>query len=42
MFKGFFYLIVKLAVITKNIKGYFRSTGISVTKKDQDVNYDEL
>jgi hypothetical protein len=33
MFKGFFYLIIKLAVITENAKGYFRFNKISVTKK---------
>jgi hypothetical protein len=42
MFKGFFYLIVKLAVTPKDAKGYFRFTGISVTEEDQDVDYDEL
>jgi hypothetical protein len=42
MFKGFFYLVIKLAVITEDARGYFRSTGISVTEKDRDINYDEL
>jgi hypothetical protein len=42
MFKGFFYLVIKLAVTAKNVKGYFRSAGISVTKEDQDINYDKL
>jgi hypothetical protein len=42
MFKGFFHLIIKLAVTAENAKGYFRSTKISVTKEDQDINYDEL
>jgi hypothetical protein len=34
IFKRFFYLAVKLAVMAKNSKGYFRFTEISVTDKD--------
>jgi transposase len=34
MFEGFFHLAVKLAVISKDAKGYFRSAGISVTEED--------
>jgi hypothetical protein len=42
IFKGFFHLIIKLIVTAEDARGYFRSTKISVTKKDQDINYDEL
>jgi hypothetical protein len=34
MFEGFFYLAVKLAVTTKDSRGYFRSVGISVIEED--------
>jgi hypothetical protein len=42
MFKGFFHLAVKLAVISKDAREYFRSAEISVTEEDQDIDYDEL
>jgi hypothetical protein len=42
MFKRFFHLAVKLTVIFKNIKGYFRSAEISVIKENQDIDYNEL
>jgi hypothetical protein len=42
MFKGFFHLAVKLAVTSKDVRGYFRSAGISVIEEDQDIDYDEL
>jgi hypothetical protein len=34
IFKGFFHLIIKLAVTAENVKGYFRNAGISVTKEN--------
>jgi hypothetical protein len=34
MFKGFFHLVIKLAITPKNARGYFRFTEISVTKED--------
>jgi transposase len=34
MFKGFFHLVVKLAVTPEDAKGYFRSARISVTEED--------
>jgi hypothetical protein len=42
IFKRFFYLAVKLAVISKNSRGYFRSAGINITKEDQDIDYNKL
>jgi transposase len=37
-----FHLAVKLAVISEDARGYFRSAGISVTEEDQDIDYNEL
>jgi hypothetical protein len=42
MFEGFFHLAIKLAITPKDARGYFRSTGISVTEEDQDINYNKL
>jgi hypothetical protein len=42
IFKGFFHLIIKFTVTAKDIRGYFRNAGISVTKEDRDINYNKL
>jgi hypothetical protein len=42
IFKGFFHLVIKLAVTPEDAKGYFRSARISITKEDQDIDYDKL
>jgi hypothetical protein len=42
IFEGFFHLVIKLAIIPENVKGYFRFTRISVTEEDQDINYNKL
>jgi transposase len=34
IFKGFFHLVIKLAITPEDVRGYFRSTRISITKED--------